>query len=248
MAKQDGTSPLRGQVGGIVYYKHGDSYVARGAGSLDKKRVLKDPAFAGSRRASAAFGQAAKASSLVRNAMGGMAKKFAETKLTGRMNKVMMDIIKTDPTTEWKDEQLVYRGDMSLLKGTAWHEDKRLGSVLTANYNANLDRSSGVLEVSIAKFSPKKGLNVPAGATHLELFACGAALDFEKAEARAEQANSGMIAVNSSAATDLVLACNVGAGSTKPLVLGLGIAFYQEVSGRMELLMSGGCFEIVGAA
>ncbi|MBL7703893.1 MAG: hypothetical protein JNM14_16705 [Ferruginibacter sp.] len=60
MAKQTGPFYITGTLGGITFYKRKGSWVARKKTSLNKKRVKTDPAFEGSRRASACFGAAAK--------------------------------------------------------------------------------------------------------------------------------------------------------------------------------------------
>jgi len=49
---------ITGTIGGITFYKMNNIYYARKKTSLDKARVLSDPAFDRSRKSSALFGQA----------------------------------------------------------------------------------------------------------------------------------------------------------------------------------------------
>jgi len=65
MAKQTGIIKVRGTVGGITFYKLNGDYYARKKTSLNKERVLRDVAFAGSRRSSGLFGTAAKIAKVI---------------------------------------------------------------------------------------------------------------------------------------------------------------------------------------
>lgn len=65
MAKQIGFVKVRGTIGGITFYKLNGGYYARKKSSLSKERVLRDAAFAGSRRSSALFGTASKLAKIV---------------------------------------------------------------------------------------------------------------------------------------------------------------------------------------
>jgi hypothetical protein len=60
MAQQAGPVFIQGTLGGITFYKRMGKWLARKKTSLNKKRVSTDPAFSGSRRASAGFAAAAK--------------------------------------------------------------------------------------------------------------------------------------------------------------------------------------------
>lgn len=245
MAKQASGVPLRGQIGGIIFYKTADGYLAKGESSLDKKRVLTDPAFERSRWASGAFGYAAKCGSLLRTSMA-YAKKLGETRLTGRFNKIMYAILKTDSSTERLDEKRIHRGDMNKLRGVAWHSDKPLSGVLKAGYSVDIDGNSDAVILRITSFVPKKGLDAPVTATHFELFGCAAALDFEQIKATKTFASSGVRAINGSNTGSIELDCSVDSGEGLPVVAGLGVMFYQEVGGEMKVLLDKGCFEIVG--
>src|ERR1043165_2086550 len=237
MAKQNGPVHLRGQIGGIVFYIGPDGAGAKGESSLTKERVMTAPEFERSRWAGSAFGLAAKGGGLIRRELGDRANKLAETRMTGRLNKRIYSIIKSDGSTDRIDEKRIQKGNLSLLKGFSWHKDKPLTTALIADYAVNVDGASGLMEVSIASFVPKKALKAPEGATHFELFTAGMRADFEKIKATKAAATSGVLAINGRGTGSLVLSCAVEASSNLPLVLGLGVLFYKQVGGELKLLM-----------
>ena len=58
MARQAGVIKITGTIGDITFYQLEEEYYLRKKTSLNRKRFLKDPAFAGSRIRSAQFGVA----------------------------------------------------------------------------------------------------------------------------------------------------------------------------------------------
>jgi hypothetical protein len=60
MGKQTGPIFLSGTIGGVTFYQRQGEWLLRSKTSLNKKRVSTDPAFEGSRRASASFAVASK--------------------------------------------------------------------------------------------------------------------------------------------------------------------------------------------
>src|ERR1043165_4286633 len=99
MAKQIGPVHLRGQIGGIVFFVGPDGAGAKGEGSLTRERVMTEAEFERSRRAGSAFGLASTGGSVLRTAMGNEVQKMAETRMTGRLNKRMYEIIKSDASS-----------------------------------------------------------------------------------------------------------------------------------------------------
>ena len=248
MARQEGQFPIRGKLEGVVFYKRGEGYLVRSKGSLTKKRVLKDPAFERSRRASAAFKRAASASGLLRRAMGPLALKHAETRMAGRLCGRMMAVVKSDASDGFMDKKRVEGGDLQLLRGFAWHRDRPLSGVLQVHYQVRMDKAVGELEVVVPAMVPEVGLKTPGGATHYELICSGALIDFEGNRFVGENVTSGALAINERSAGEVSLVCKVEAGSSLPAVLGLGVVFFQQVGEELVRLKEGGCFELVGVA
>ncbi len=91
MAKQTGPILIEGTLFGVTFYKRKGVWLARTKTSLNKKRVSTDPAFAASRRASAAFGNAAKlAKKIYWQLPAGKRGRGVIGKLTGAINKLQV--------------------------------------------------------------------------------------------------------------------------------------------------------------
>jgi hypothetical protein len=244
MARQVGIFPIAGKLGNVVFYEGKEGFLVKTKGSLDKERVQSDPAFEGSRKANIALSKAAKATKLLRRAMGPEALKLAETRMAGKMNGKMMRVLKEDECSPNMDEKLISRGNLGLLVGHAWHMGKPIRNCLLAGYKVEMHRGLGEMEVRFDEFLASRDLNCPEGASHYEFFAVGALLDFEAEEMQNDQVCSGKLPINQ-VVRSIRLTCLVGANRTLPMVLGLGIAFYQEVNAK-AYATGGACFEIVG--
>jgi hypothetical protein len=245
MAKQVGTVTLSGKMNDIIFYHSQDGALARMAGGLNKDRVKKDKAFEGSRRASAAFKHVGEAAGLLRRAMGPKAMMLEETRMTGKLSGKIWEVLKSD-TMRRNDERRIYLGNMGLLKGFQWNSEQTLDNMLRTRKTVAMDRENGVMEVLMDSFVPTKGLDYPAGATHFEVIGSGAAIDFDKGVYEWDYVSDGVRPINGKGSGVITISCKVGAGSTRPLLLGVGVVFYQEVNGIMNMLKGGGAFGIVG--
>jgi len=108
MAKQIGFVKVRGTIGGITFYKLNGGYYARRKTSLCKERVLRDAAFAGSRRSSALFGTASKLAKIVYRRMPIKKKGHGMIgKLTANANRLLHDGVGADDALELLLEKYV---------------------------------------------------------------------------------------------------------------------------------------------
>jgi hypothetical protein len=246
MAKQRGVFPITGMMDQVVFYKTTDEgYLVKTKGTLSKERVKTAPEFEGSRRASTAFTRAARATKLLRLAMGGEALQTAESRMAGRMNGKMMRILKADKQAATMDEKLVGRGDLQLLLGHAWNRLKLVKSAVSTLHTVSIDRGLGELEVHFPSLHAKNEVSGPGAATHYEIFVVGALVDFEGGYIQNDESSSGVLPINNTVRT-ISIRCNVEPGSTLPMILGMGVVFYQEQNGVAYRLNEGACFEIVG--
>jgi hypothetical protein len=93
--------------------------------------------------------------------------------------------------------------------------------------------------VAIAPFVPMNMMAAPAGATHFNLVAGGSAVDFEAQTYVADTVKNGVQPIDTNATTAITLNTNVGAASTVPLFLVLGIQFYQQINSQLYILKNG---------
>jgi hypothetical protein len=246
MPKQQGVFPITGTMDGVVFYKTRDEgYLVKTKGSLTKERVKSAPEFEGSRKASTAFGKAARGTKILRLAMGGEALKAAERRMAGRTNGKMMRVLKADEQASSMDEKIVSRGGLQLLVGHPWNRVKKVISALSSPFKVSIDRELGEMELHFDSVKAETEVKGPGAATHYEIYAVGALVDFEDGQFESERAGSGILAINKTVRT-VNLRCSVAAGSELSMILGMGVVFYQELNEVAYRLNEGACFEIVG--
>ena len=79
----------------------------------------------------------------------------------------------------------------------------------------------------------------PAGATHFKILAAGAEIDFEAGTFVNGSAASAELPIDAAETAMMNLTVNVTDNSTKPLLLALGVEFYQQVNGALYSLKNG---------
>ena len=100
MAKQTGIIKLKGTIGGISFYKTSDGHLAREKGGVDGNRIANDPAFQRTRENGSEFGRAGKGGKLLRNAIRILLQNAKDKRVTSRLTKDLLAIIKTDTVNE----------------------------------------------------------------------------------------------------------------------------------------------------
>lgn len=238
MAKQRGIKPLEGTIGGITFYKGKEGYLAREKGGVSGERIANDPNFQRTRENGAEFGRAGNAGKLLRTSMRALINNAADARMVGRLTREFVKVIQAD-VTSIRGLRNVIDGEAELLKGFEFNVNGRLGSTFYAPIVPTIDRVTGDLKVTVAPFIPINMIAAPAGATHFNLVSGGSAVDFEGQVYTADTVENGVLPIDATATAAITLASNVGAASTVPLFLVLGIQFFQQINGQLYLLKNG---------
>lgn len=238
MAEQKGIIPLKGTIGNITFFKSKDGYMAREKGGVDANRIKNDPTFQRTRENMAEFGRAGKGGKLVRTSLRSLLQNVSDSRMISRLTKEMMRVIKADAIST-RGARNVIDGEAALLEGFDFNANSKLATTLFAPFIATINRASGELSVSIDPFIPINMVAAPSGATHFKIVCAGAAINFEAETYEAAMSNSAILPWDATTSAVLNLVNNVGAASTHPLFLALGIEFYQEVNGSMYSLKNG---------
>lgn len=238
MGKQSGVIQIEGVVGNFSFYKTKDGYRVRTKGGVSAERIATDPKFARTRENLSEFGRAGKGSKLLRSAMATAIVLSKDRKLVTRLTREMMRAVKADPLSP-RGMRNIADGDTALLEGFEFNIASPLSTSLFAPYTAVIDRATGNLQVDFAPFVPETAITSPAGATHFELHAVAAELDFVNNLYKSEVAASGDLPINGTATAPLTLAMPLPANSAKPLFLALGISFVQLVNGNRYVMNNG---------
>ncbi|MFY7936772.1 MAG: hypothetical protein ACOVOQ_05310 [Flavobacterium sp.] len=230
MAKQEGIIQLKGTIGNITFAKTTSGYVARKKTTLDGSRIAADPVFVRTRENNSEFGNAGKAGRVLRTAIRLLLQNNKDGKVTSRLTKEMMKVIKADATST-RGKRNVVDGEAELLEGFDFNSNASLSNTLYIPHTATIDRASGVLNIAIDSFVAEKDIVAPAGTTHFKLVSAGSEIDFEKETFTTDYKASAILPLNSDTVATQTLLHNVTPNSTHPLFLLLGIQFFQQVNG-----------------
>jgi hypothetical protein len=248
MAKQKGLVRVLGTGGDMTYYKTKDGYLAKEKTSLTGTQIATDPRFKRTRENMAEFGNACTSGKTLRHSINTLLQNATDGKVVSRLSKTMMQVLKTD-TTDKRGKRTVANGDVTLLKGFEFNANSILGSTLYAPYTTSITRATGVLSVSIPAFVPATSIIAPLNATHFKLVFAGVAADFAAQQATAIINQTAVLPWDETATSLITLTANMPAASTLPLLLVLGIQFFQEVNGNSYPLTDGSfnALSVIGA-
>lgn len=238
MAKQTGIIKLKGTIGDISFYKSVDGHLARAKGGVDGNRIANDPAFQRTRENGSEFGRAGKGGKVLRNAIRALLQNASDRRVTSRLTKELLAIVKTD-TTNKRGLRTIQDGGLSLLEGFEFNINGKLGSTLFTAYSKAFDRTSGDIILNIAAFSPIVRIAAPTGATHFKVVMGAAELDFANETSTFESDETDILPYTAADTAEITLTASLSANSTLPIMQVLGIEFYQEVNGQMYALKHG---------
>ena len=238
MAKQKSIFRLKGNIGGVSFYKSQDGYLAREQGSIDPSRIHHDAAFQRTRENMAEFSDAAKSGGILRSALRPQLMRTADGRVAGRLTGKMMEILKTDMESA-RGERRVALGTPQMLEGFDFNIKAPLSSTLYALYLAQINRTVGESSIHLSSFIPDEGVMMPEGSTHFKLISSCAIIDFAARDFEASFQESALIPVNSPVTENIDLQHTMSASSVLPMFLTLGVLFYQQVNGVAYSLKNG---------
>lgn len=238
MARQSGLIKLKGTLDNVNFYKTKDGNLARMKTSVDAKRIANDPAFERTRENGREFGSSAGSGKLVRDAARPMAFNAADGRVAARMTKVMTDIKNLDSVSP-RGSRKVAIGitnpvGLAAMKGFDFNKSALLGAILYKPYT--VDTASG--EIVIANLVPQLDIAWPQGATHIQLSAGYAGVDFSTSEKDLQVSNEVNLPLDTTASTVTLTPVGAPAVAATKLFL-LKIEFFQEVNGVQYTLKNG---------
>jgi hypothetical protein len=238
MAKQNSYLKIKGRLGDLSFYKMQGEHLVREKSGVDGKRIATDPAYARTRENNAEFARAATAGKLLRTALRSVLLRVADNRVTARMSKEMLRVVKADKVST-RGARNVIDGEAELLEGFNFNSHCPLNTVLYAPYTAAIDRVAGTLQIDVPPFIPENAIASPTGATHFSLICSGAEVDFEGNQFNGDTLLAANLPIDHLTTAAISLTVNVTPASTKPLFLAFGIVFFQEVNDDYYSLKNG---------
>ncbi len=238
MARQKGIIKLKGTIGDISFYKTTDGHLAREKGGVEKDRIMNDPAFQRTRENGSEFGRAGKGGKLIRNAIRLLLQNAKDKRVTSRLTKDLVAVVKSDLINE-RGDRTIQDGDLGLINGFDFNIRGKLGTTLFAPFVVAFDRITGDVTADLAAFSPIVRIAAPGGTTHFKIVMGAAELDFVNESFVFDMDDSGILPFTAPDIVPLNLAGVLTPNSTLPVLEVLGVEFYQEVNGEMYPLKNG---------
>ncbi|WMN11719.1 hypothetical protein QYS49_39370 [Marivirga salinae] len=238
MARQNGIINFTGRMGGVSFYKSKDGYLARKSEGVSKETIKNDPAFQRTRENGSEFGRAGKAGRLLRTSVRPLLLKAADSRVTSRMTREMVKVVKSD-TSNARGARTAVDGDIELLRGFEFNQSGKLNATMYAPFTAAIDRATGEATVEIPSFIPQNTFAAPGGATHMRLVAAASKVDFAEETFNLDTDESSEIAIGPQTEAAITLTATLPTGGQEPIFLLFGVEFLQEVNGTMYPLKNG---------
>jgi hypothetical protein len=237
MAKQRGFLKIEGTLGDVTFVKTQDGYLVKEKTDIGS-RIATDKAFQRTRENNAEFGRAGKACKTLRAALKPLLLNAKDSRLTSRLTKEMMKVIKADATSD-RGKRNVADGEAEFLQGFDFNINAVLSITMPVAFAATINRVKGLLDVVVPPFVPANEIVAPDGATHYKLVSGAAEIDFGNETYTQALSETAILPWDNNATVALTLSNAVTANSTHPLFLVFGIQFFQEVNGKHYPLKNG---------
>lgn len=229
MAKNTGVIQLQGNVGNLNFTKGGQVRQKPASRPATAIRTLEN---------NSEFSTQTKASSLIGEAFRASIKTAKSGNWHNRLSQITREVMKLD-LTNVRGQRGVIDDETSLYEGYDFNENATLGSVMYAEVEVTVDRATGVCVAKVLDHTPAVAIAAPEGATHLKYVACATEIDFENETVNNQTIKSAALPLNNVALLDIPLSVDLGTNVAKPILVGFGIEFYQQVNGQMYLLQNG---------
>ena len=158
--------------------------------------------------------------------------------MVSRLTQAMVKVIQAD-LVSIRGMRNVIDGEAELLLSFEFNMRGKLGTTMFAPFTSSIDRVTGELTVDIPSFVPANMIVGPAGTTHYRVVSGGAEVDFENETYTVSLSETTELLWDSTPSVAISQMNQVGAASSSPLFIALGIIFYQEVNGKMYTLKNG---------
>jgi len=238
MARLKSALKLVGAVGGLVFYRteHGD--LVRAKGDISAKRVRTDPKYARTRQANAEFARQGKAVRLLRNAFFTSFRHARDINMTGRMTREMVRIIHRD-AVNLLGERKVMNENAGLLEGFDFNANAQFQKIFSASYTSTVDRMAGEVLIHFPSFVPKHDMVAPKGASYVRIISHVAAIDFEKNSFTENRQETGLMRLDADLTPEFNVRHEIAKKEVLPVIVAIGVAFYQVVNGNIYFLNNG---------
>ncbi len=169
MGRQVGLIKVKGNIGGVSFYKSNGEDLARVANGPSKNKIQNDANFVRTRENNQEFGGAAMAGKALRYAMGAALLTVADNKLTARLTALFKELSSKSPGVRGK-RAIHMMTQTALFINFEFNKKLTFNSVFSAPFVSAVPSGRGTITVDIAPFNVNAFVHAPAGATHFKVF------------------------------------------------------------------------------
>ena len=264
MSKQVGLIKLKGNIGGISFYKAGGEDLARIANGPSKERIQNDATFQRTRENNTEFGGAATAAKSLRMGLATAVQGKGDARLPSRLTKIFKEI-SNKGTGSRGQRGIPLSGNRAMLEGFDFDERLSFSGIFNAPLTIAPNVARNQCVITAAAFLPRDFVKAPSGATYFRLVSALAVVSdyvysassghYEPVDPTLNMLNvvaySPMTALASTVTVTLTLTATLPGTpaptmtATSSAVQCLGIEFYQRVGTGDYLLAQDNCMRIV---
>ena len=262
MSKQTGLIKLKGNIGGISFYRSEGEDLAKTANGPSKEKIQNDPAFIRTRENNAEFGGSATAAKAVRLALVTAIQTMSDPRLASRLTKLFKEINLRGIGARGQ-RPIVLSANRTMLENFDFNDNISFSSVFNAPFTFAINAPRTQATITVPNFLPSSFIHAPSGATHFRLIgATGVVSDYAyNATTQHYDPTDPTLNTLSGIAFGAVTALNVAAPvtfsivptlpgavtmtATVSLVLCFGIEFYQRVGTADYLLAQDNCMKVI---
>lgn len=179
------------------------------------------------------FGRCGTGTRLLLTAFNRLLKDHKEIHQSSRLNSRMLRVIQSDPVNG-RGERVLSAGDISLLEGYDFYSKNPLLKVFQSPIHTQIDRIGGLCTISIPSFDASDRIFYEGHYTHVVFIAAAAVLDFDRDNFVTDIVRSSYLAIKEP--VEARLQVSIPAHSKLPVVLALGLEFYQVVNGQAYIM------------
>jgi hypothetical protein len=183
------------------------------------------------------FSRAGKCSKLIGDAFHKLLFNLSEPQSAARLFALVYNITRTDYLHAVGSRKIT-SGQIDFLEGFDFNKRKQLTKIFNGAFTVSINRHKGVCVLDVPAFDPVRDLRWKGRVTHFKILAAAAVLDFRGMKYLTSSEESEYLDVQGLTAASLQL--NLPARTRRPIVVVMGIEFYQFVGRRYFLRQQDG--------
>ena len=262
MAKVQSLFLVSGDVGDAAFQLRDGKCILKRPSRIPKSRIMNDRAFRRTRENMQEFNGAMLSASAFRVALGGLMKDYADKRMTNRLTKTLSKVMRASPGIRGERPMEISQNLSSLRNFELHKDDKFIDACFFTSYDVVVNAARTSATWTIPVFDTDTFMGRPQGATHFKFcLALGVLSDriYDSVLSKyvpASPDEDGVGAIERSATFDyrtaisapIVITADLPVGTvmtpSAALIVGIGVEFYQDVHGTLNILASGNAMKV----